>query len=104
MKNTAGAHAEEPVKESSSTVVNSSEAEVSSSETTHSGEVLLDPLVLLCCENSLRLLSAKALIQVIYSIISLLPKTCIHTVSLIGNEFDINMLYSYRELRNRFEK
>ncbi|XP_004514218.1 uncharacterized protein [Cicer arietinum] len=63
LKNTAGAHAEEPVKESSSTVVNSSEAEVSSSETTHSGEVLLDPLVLLCCENSLRLLSAKALIQ-----------------------------------------
>ncbi|KAI5429454.1 hypothetical protein KIW84_034161 [Lathyrus oleraceus] len=61
LKSTAGARPEEPVQESSSTVVNSSEAEVSSSEITPPGEVLLDPLVLLCCENSLHLLSAKAL-------------------------------------------
>ncbi|XP_058761940.1 uncharacterized protein LOC131635341 [Vicia villosa] len=63
LKSTAGAHPEEPVQESSSTVVNSSEAEVSSSETPPSGEILFDPLVLLCCENSLHLLSAKALMQ-----------------------------------------
>ncbi|KAL5058144.1 hypothetical protein RYX36_029748 [Vicia faba] len=63
LKSTVGAHPEELVQESSSTVVNSSEAEVSSSETSPSGEILLDPLVLLCCENSLHLLSAKALMQ-----------------------------------------
>ncbi|WJX82145.1 hypothetical protein P8452_64941 [Trifolium repens] len=63
LKSTSGDHPEEPVEESSSTRVNSSEAELSSSETTHSGEILLYPLVLLCCENSLHLLSAKTLIQ-----------------------------------------
>lgn len=63
LKSTAETHPEEPVQESSSTVVNSSEAEHFSSETTHSGDIHLDPLVLLCCENSLHLLSTKALIQ-----------------------------------------
>lgn len=89
LKSTAGARPEEPVQESSSTVVNSSEAEVSSSEITPPGEVLLDPLVLLCCENSLHLLSAKALIEVFYSIISLSRTIRIHIVSLIANEFDV---------------
>lgn len=74
LKSTAGAHPEEPMQESSSTVVNSLEAEISSSETPPSGEILFDPLVLLCCENSLHLLSAKALMQVFYSIISLSQK------------------------------
>jgi len=73
LKSTAEAHPEEPVQESSSTAVNSSEAEHFSSETTHSGDIHSDPLVLLCCENSLHLLSAKALIQVFYSITSLSP-------------------------------
>ncbi|XP_061348834.1 uncharacterized protein LOC133294202 isoform X2 [Gastrolobium bilobum] len=63
LKNTAGASPDEPVPESNSTGVNSSEAEHSSSETTYSEDLLLDPLVLLCCENSLRLFSAKSLIQ-----------------------------------------
>jgi syntaxin-binding protein 5 len=88
LKSTSGDHPEEPVEESSSTRVNSSEAELSSSETTHSGEILLYPLVLLCCENSLHLLSAKTLIQVLYSIISL-RNIYIHIASLIANEFDI---------------
>ncbi|XP_047152766.1 uncharacterized protein LOC124824377 [Vigna umbellata] len=43
--------------------VNSSEADLSSSEASHSGDLMLDPLVLLCCENSLRLFSAKSLIE-----------------------------------------
>ncbi|KAK7294709.1 hypothetical protein RJT34_17602 [Clitoria ternatea] len=62
LKNTADAshdEMEEPLK----TRVNSSEAEVSSSETSYSGDLMLDPLVLLCCENSLRLFSTKSLIQ-----------------------------------------
>ncbi|XP_027349377.1 uncharacterized protein LOC113860986 isoform X2 [Abrus precatorius] len=50
---------EEPL----STRLNSSEAEISSSEASHSGDLRLDPLVLLCCENSLRLFSAKSIIQ-----------------------------------------
>jgi hypothetical protein len=102
LKSTSGDHPEEPVQESSSTRVNSSEAELSSSETTHSGEILLYPLVLLCCENSLHLLSAKTLIQVLYSIISSL-NIYIHIASLIANEFDIYGIL-YRETRNRFEK
>ncbi|QCE11939.1 syntaxin binding protein 5 [Vigna unguiculata] len=43
--------------------VNSSEADLSSAEASHSGDLMLDPLVLLCCENSLRLFSAKSLIE-----------------------------------------
>ncbi|KAK7256904.1 hypothetical protein RIF29_30478 [Crotalaria pallida] len=61
LKNTA--NPDEPLLESSSTRVNSLEAEVSSSEPTYPGDLLLEPLVLLCCENSLRLYSAKSLIQ-----------------------------------------
>jgi len=45
--------------------VNSSEADLSSAEASHSGDLMLDPLVLLCCENSLRLFSAKSLIEVL---------------------------------------
>ncbi|KAH1086971.1 hypothetical protein AAZX31_07G142000 [Glycine max] len=62
VKNTADASPDEE-EEPLSTRVNSSEAGLSSSESSHSGDLLLDPLVLLCCENSLRLFSAKSLIQ-----------------------------------------
>lgn len=92
LKGTAGAHPEEPVQESNSTGVNSSEAELSSSETTSSGDFLLDPLVLLCCENSLRLLSSKSLIQVLWSS----PLSVFYhllfafaLLSLFSNKFDI---------------
>lgn len=61
---------DEPLIESNSTGVNSSEVELSSSGSTYSGDLLLDPLVLLCCENSLRLFSAKSLIQVLLSIVT----------------------------------
>lgn len=63
LKNTGDASPDEPVLENNSTEVNSLEAELSTSETMHSGDLLLDPLVLLCFENSLRLSSAKSLIQ-----------------------------------------
>ncbi|RYR16107.1 hypothetical protein Ahy_B04g073062 isoform A [Arachis hypogaea] len=63
LKDTASASPDEPVRESNSTGINSSEAESSSSEVTAAGDLLFDPLVLLCCENSLRLFSAKSLIQ-----------------------------------------
>ncbi|KAG4936889.1 hypothetical protein JHK84_050994 [Glycine max] len=62
VKNTADASPDEE-EEPLSTRVNSSEAGLPSSESSHSGDLLLDPLVLLCCENSLRLFSAKSLIQ-----------------------------------------
>ncbi|KAK7339895.1 hypothetical protein VNO77_20581 [Canavalia gladiata] len=62
LKNTADASLNEQ-EEPLATRINSSEAELSSSETSESGDLLLDPLVLLCCENSLRLFSAKSLIQ-----------------------------------------
>ncbi|RDY11218.1 Syntaxin-binding protein 5, partial [Mucuna pruriens] len=62
VKNTTDASPDEK-EEPLSTRVNASEADLSSSETSHSGDLLLDPLVLLCCENSLRLFSAKSLIQ-----------------------------------------
>ncbi|OIW07459.1 hypothetical protein TanjilG_24321 [Lupinus angustifolius] len=61
VKNTASAN--EPLLESKPANVSSSEAEPSPSESISSGDLLLDPLVLLCCENSLRLFSAKSLIQ-----------------------------------------
>ncbi|KAE9618160.1 putative transcription factor WD40-like family [Lupinus albus] len=61
VKNTASP--DEPLLESKSANVNSSEAEPSPSESMSSGDLLLDPLVLLCCENSLWLFSAKSLIQ-----------------------------------------
>lgn len=69
VKNTADASPDEE-EEPLSTRVNSSEAGLSSSESSHSGDLLLDPLVLLCCENSLRLFSAKSLIQVLEFIIT----------------------------------
>ncbi|XP_020235711.1 uncharacterized protein LOC109815404 isoform X2 [Cajanus cajan] len=62
MKNTADASPDEE-EEPSSARVNSPEADLCSSETSYSGDLLFDPLVLLCCENSLRLFSAKSLIQ-----------------------------------------
>ncbi|TKY65816.1 Syntaxin-binding protein 5 [Spatholobus suberectus] len=62
VKNTADSSPDEE-EEPLSTRVNSSEADLSSSEISHSGDLLFDPLVLLCCENSLRLFSAKSLIQ-----------------------------------------
>ncbi|KAK7395097.1 hypothetical protein VNO78_15639 [Psophocarpus tetragonolobus] len=62
LKNTPDASPDEQ-EEPLTAGVNSSEADLSSSETSHSGDSQLDPLVLLCCENSLRLFSAKSLIQ-----------------------------------------
>ncbi|CAJ1806225.1 unnamed protein product [Sphenostylis stenocarpa] len=62
LKNTSDASPDEK-EELLSARVNSSEADVSSSEASHSEDLMLDPLVLLCCENSLRLYSAKSLIQ-----------------------------------------
>lgn len=64
LKNTADASPDEQ-EEPLSARVNSSEADLSSSEASHSGNLMLDPLVLLCCENSLRLFSAKSLIEVL---------------------------------------
>ncbi|MED6149177.1 hypothetical protein PIB30_059962 [Stylosanthes scabra] len=63
LKDAASTSPDEPVRESNSTGINSSEAESSSSEVTAAGDLLFDPLVLLCCENSLRLFSAKSMIQ-----------------------------------------
>ncbi|KAI4353370.1 hypothetical protein L6164_002328 [Bauhinia variegata] len=54
---------DDPVAENNSTGVNLSQAEACSSETTSSGDLSLDPLVLLCCENSLCIFSAKSVIQ-----------------------------------------
>ncbi|KAI9115963.1 hypothetical protein K1719_012893 [Acacia pycnantha] len=54
------ANTNEPVPDS--TRVNPAEVELSSAETTCS-DFFMDPLVLVCCENSLRLFSAKSLIQ-----------------------------------------
>ncbi|XP_054783752.1 uncharacterized protein LOC129290785 isoform X2 [Prosopis cineraria] len=56
------ANINEPVPDSNSTRVNPTEVELSSTETTYS-DFLMDPLVLLCCENSLRIFSGKLLIQ-----------------------------------------
>jgi hypothetical protein len=64
LRDTVDARPDKVVAENNSTGAASSEAELSSSETTHSGDLLLDPLVLICFENSLRLFSAKSLIQV----------------------------------------
>ncbi|CAL0302627.1 unnamed protein product [Lupinus luteus] len=61
VKNTSSPN--EPLLESKSVNINSSEAEPSRSESMSSRDLLSDPLVLLCCENSLRLFSAKSLIQ-----------------------------------------
>lgn len=89
VNSSSGAHPVEHAQESKSTGVNSSEAELSSSETTHSGEIVLDPLVLLCCENSLRLLSTKSLMQVLYSVYCLSPHICLHASSLFAIQFDM---------------
>ncbi|KAK7373911.1 hypothetical protein VNO80_07331 [Phaseolus coccineus] len=62
LKNTADPSTDEQ-EEPLSARVNSSEADLSSSEASHSGDLMLDPLVLLCCENSLRLFSSKSLIE-----------------------------------------
>ncbi|KAK8466459.1 hypothetical protein PHAVU_008G098000 [Phaseolus vulgaris] len=62
LKNTADARADEQ-EEPLSARVNSSEADLSCSEASHSGDLMLDPLVVLCCENSLRLFSSKSLIE-----------------------------------------
>ncbi|KAF7825527.1 Syntaxin-binding protein 5 [Senna tora] len=61
LKDTANTN--EPLLDSNSTRVKSEEGELSPSETTYSGDVLLDPFVLLCCENSLRLFFAKSVMQ-----------------------------------------
>ncbi|MED6130954.1 hypothetical protein PIB30_005608 [Stylosanthes scabra] len=63
LKDAASTSPDEPVRESNSTGINSSEDESSSSEVTAAGDLLYDPCVLLCCENSLRLFSAKSMIQ-----------------------------------------
>ncbi|KAL2337095.1 hypothetical protein Fmac_011541 [Flemingia macrophylla] len=62
LKNTSDAS---PDKEEEPLIarINSPEAHLSSSETSHSGDLLFDPLVLLCYENSLCLFSVKSLMQ-----------------------------------------
>ncbi|XP_028760928.1 uncharacterized protein LOC114719585 isoform X2 [Neltuma alba] len=60
LKDTANTN--EPAPDSNLTRVNPAEVEVSLTETTCS-DSLMDPLLLLCCENSLRLFSEKSLIQ-----------------------------------------